>query len=83
MTKSLLKLRIITPEENFEADAEAVWLPGSEGPFTVLPSHAPLVAALVEGRLRWREDSEEKEFPVKGGAVLVENDMVTVCAERR
>lgn len=83
MTESLLKLRIVTPEETVEAAAEAVWLPGFEGPFTVLPSHAPLVAALVEGSLRWRKNSEEREIPVRGGSVLVENDVVTVCAERR
>ena len=78
-----MKLTILTPEGTaFEGDVERVSLPGTEGAFTVLRRHAPLIASLEAGRVAWMlPGGMAGEIPVGGGFVKVENDIITVCAE--
>lgn len=78
-----MKLKIITPNGTSEHTAEAIFLPGEYGAFEVLKGHAPIISTLVAGDVRWRaaSSSEEERFAVSGGAVMVENDVITVCAE--
>lgn len=45
-----MQLEIITPEQRiFSGEAEAVQLPGKEGRFQILDSHAPLISTLQAG----------------------------------
>lgn len=76
-----MELCIITPNGIERHQAEAVFLPGAAGPFEVLHSHAPIISTLVDGEIRWREGGEEKAFAIKGGAVMVRDNVITVCAE--
>ncbi|MCH5173134.1 MAG: F0F1 ATP synthase subunit epsilon [Bacteroidales bacterium] len=77
-----LTLKILTPDGTaFEGCADAVFLPGSMGPFEVLPSHAPIISSLVAGRLRWRDGSGESSVDVRSGAVRIMDNVITVCAE--
>ncbi|MCR5518890.1 MAG: F0F1 ATP synthase subunit epsilon [Bacteroidales bacterium] len=76
-----MKLQIITPGSVSEHDVEAVFLPGAQGSFEVLKSHAPIISTLVAGDVRWRSGGEESSFAVRGGAVMVENDIIKICAE--
>lgn len=47
-----LWLRVLSPEGLlFEGAVSRVTLPGSQGRFTVLPQHAPLLASLTRGNL--------------------------------
>lgn len=47
-----LWLRVLSPEGLlFEGAVSRVTLPGSQGRFTVLPQHAPLLASLTRGDL--------------------------------
>ena len=76
-----MTLQIITPESFSEHTAEAVFLPGAAGAFEVLKGHAPIISALSKGDIRWRDASGEHDRPVSGGMVMVENDIIKVCAE--
>ena len=76
-----MTLQIITPESFSEHQAEAVFLPGAAGAFEVLKGHAPIISALTAGDVRWRDASSEHNRPVSGGMVMVENDIIKVCAE--
>lgn len=76
-----MTLRIISAQEIlFEGSAKAVTLPGYAGSFTVLRNHAPLIAVLVKGNVRYIDDNDqEKHLQIKGGLVDVENNEVAVC----
>lgn len=78
-----MKLRIITPEKVlFEGESESVTFPGINGSFDVLPHHAPLITALQKGIIRYLVNGKEYEQPIDSGFVKIENDIVTVCAEK-
>ena len=78
-----LTLRILTPEGSaFEGPVDAVFLPGTSAPFEVLPGHAPIISSLTAGALRWRAAGEETQLDVRAGAVMVKDNVITVCAER-
>lgn len=76
-----MTLQIITPESVSEHTVEAVFLPGAAGAFEVLKGHAPIISALSAGEVRWRDASGEHAQPLQGGMVMVENDIIKVCAE--
>lgn len=64
----------------FRGEADAVTLPGAMGSFTVLKNHAPIIAVLSEGAVRYNsEENGENEIAVKGGLVDVIDNKVTVC----
>lgn len=78
-----MKVRIITPEKVlFEGEAESVTFPGINGSFDVLPHHAPLITALQKGIIRYLVNGKEYEQPIDSGFVKIENDILTVCAEK-
>lgn len=78
-----MKVRIITPEKVlFEGKSESVTFPGINGSFNVLPHHAPLITALQKGIIRYLVNGKEYEQPIDSGFVKIENDIVTVCAEK-
>ncbi len=77
-----MELQIITPNGSERHEATAVFLPGAAGAFEVLRGHAPLISTLVEGDIRWRgKDGVESSRPIASGAVMIENDIIKVCAE--
>lgn len=78
-----MKVRIITPEKVlFEGESGSVTFPGINGSFDVLPHHAPLITALQKGIIRYLVNGKEYEQPIDSGFVKIENDIVTVCAEK-
>lgn len=82
MTFKQLTLKILTPEGTaFEGPVAAVYLPGSLGSFEVLPGHAPIVSSLTKGEVRWRVDGSESALAVKGGAIMLKDNILTVCAQ--
>ncbi len=78
-----MKLEIITPSSTlFTGEVSLVQLPGLDGLFEILPSHAPLVAALKEGRVKVEDDQNEPQFfDIHGGVVEVSHDKVLLLAE--
>ncbi|MBR0286650.1 MAG: F0F1 ATP synthase subunit epsilon [Bacteroidales bacterium] len=77
-----IDLHILSPEGTLvKADVSLVSLPGIVSAFTVLPGHAPLVTALVEGDIRYVEAGAEKRLHIREGFVEVRSNQVKVCVE--
>ena len=78
-----MKLEIITPSSTlFTGEVSLVQLPGIDGLFEILPSHAPLVSALKEGRVKIEDGQNEPQFyDIRGGVVEVSHDKVLLLAE--
>ena len=77
-----LLLEIVTPERQaYSEEVDAVFCPGTEGEFGVLPHHAPLLSMLGVGELRIRKGADEEFFAIAGGFVQVRPDKVVVMAE--
>ncbi len=78
-----MRLEIITPTSTmFSGDVKLVQLPGIDGLFEILPSHAPLVSALKEGRVKIEDGQNEPQFyDIRGGVVEVSHDKVLLLAE--
>ncbi len=77
-----LTLKIITPEGTvYDGPAEHAVFPGEAGQFAVYPMHAPLVAALDKGDIRYYPPSGEARYAIEGGFAEVLNDVVTASVE--
>jgi F-type H+-transporting ATPase subunit epsilon len=77
-----LTLELATPTRLLvSAEVDEVVVPGSEGYFGVLPGHAPLLATLGIGELRYRVGREEYHVAVVGGFAEVRNDKVIILAD--
>ena len=60
-----MELEIISPGGVlFKGETDYVSFPGTAGSFDVLPHHAPMIAALEEGVIRYQPD-EKKEKKLK------------------
>ena len=78
-----MKLEIITPASTlFTGEVSLVQLPGIDGLFEILKSHAPLVSALKEGSVKVVDSqNQEQFFDIRGGVVEVSNDKILLLAE--
>ena len=78
-----MKLEIITPSSTlFTGEVSLVQLPGIDGLFEILKSHAPLVSALKEGRVKVVDDEDQTHFfDIRGGVVEVSHDKILLLAE--
>lgn len=78
-----MKLEILSPQKViYSGSAEAVTLPGTQGRFTVLDHHAPLIAALGKGKLAYRAQGRETELWIRGGFAEVRKNALAVCVEQ-
>ena len=77
------QFELVSPDHLLFSDAvESVVVPGTEGEFTMLADHAPLVTALRNGGvILVNGASESKQFAVFGGVAEVTNTSLTVLAE--
>ena len=75
-------LTIVTPEKIFyEDEVVSLIAPGSEGYLGVLTDHAPLITALVPGKLTVKDDkNQESFFAIGGGFMEVFKNQVTILA---
>jgi F-type H+-transporting ATPase subunit epsilon len=65
-----------------DAPVQSVTAPGVEGQFTVLAGHAPLVAELEIGEMRYRdEEGDEHILALHGGFLQVARDRTTLLAD--
>lgn len=56
-----MHLEIVTPEAVvFEAEVDAVRVPGFDGEFQMLNNHAPIVSTLTEGELKINLNSQSR-----------------------
>ncbi|MDE3016812.1 MAG: ATP synthase F1 subunit epsilon [Pseudomonadota bacterium] len=73
-------LNIIAPEKTlFEAEAEMVTIPGTEGVFGVLPRHVPFISSLKAGTIIIdMADGKQQKIEVTDGFAEVTPERVTV-----
>jgi len=77
------KFELVSPERLLvSADVEQVLVPGSEGDFTMLAHHAPLLTSLRPGLLEiGTGGTERRRYFVRGGFAEVGPSGLTVLAE--
>ncbi|MFM2385376.1 MAG: synthase subunit epsilon [Bacteroidota bacterium] len=80
-----MKLDIITPERKiYEGDVYGIVVPGVEGYFELLDNHAPIVAAIGNGKLKVLVDktgNNSEEYKVSGGFVEMSSNKTMVLLE--
>lgn len=78
-----MKLEIITPERHiYDGETALVQLPGSDGLFEILNNHAPMIAALGNGKVKVQTlDGKFEYFDIRGGVVEVLNNKILVLAD--
>ena len=78
-----MTLEIVTPEACLYT-GRAVWVsfPGSEGRFEVWPGHAPLIAALKGGEIRYKANGNDRKWIIAGGFAEIRDDRISACVEQ-
>jgi len=78
------QFELVSPDQLlYSAEVESVVVPGTEGEFTVLANHAPLVTSLRNGGvILVSGEQPSREFAVFGGVAEVTNSSLTILAER-
>ncbi len=75
-------LELVSPEQLlFTGEVESVVVPGSEGEFTVLKDHAPMMSTLKPGLVTIVEASTQRRLFVRGGFADVNPAGLTILAE--
>jgi F-type H+-transporting ATPase subunit epsilon len=76
---------LVTPSKKFVADAEVeeVFIPAFAGELNVLEGHAPLMATLETGVLRYRlkGDTSSQYVALSWGYLEISRDRITILAE--
>ncbi|MCD8138020.1 MAG: F0F1 ATP synthase subunit epsilon [Parabacteroides gordonii] len=81
-----MELEIISPAGIlFKDETDYVSFPGIAGSFDVLPHHAPMIAALEEGVIRYqtKEKETQQEIKIQSGFVDIKDDTLSVCIEEK
>ncbi len=83
MAESTFMLEIVTPEQILLRDeVQFMVAPGAEGELGIMKNHAPLVAALDIGVLRYNNTSgTQKNMALSGGFMEVIDNVARVLAE--
>ena len=79
-----MKLEISTPKETlFEGEVCSVQCPGKEGSFQILDNHAPMIALLVKGRVKYgiSGNATPQFIEINRGVLQVSNNIVTILSE--
>ena len=77
-----LTLRVITPERiALDTQVQSARVPGADGQLGILPRHAPMVAALDTGLLRYKAEGRERVLFVAGGFAEVRGDTLRVVTQ--
>lgn len=79
-----MQFDLVSPERNLvSVPVREVRLPGAEGDLTAMPGHAPAIVNLRPGLVTVvAADGAETEFAVTGGFAEINNESVTLLAER-
>ena len=81
---SKLKLDFVTPERLlYSKDVEQVIVPGSEGEFTILSDHSPIISSLKPGYIKIYEDLSDEPtiYFVTDGFVDMASNQLTILAQ--
>ena len=80
MVKSYLSIQIITPEGialKKEGLSAVNVLLDTDEPIGIRPGHAPLIAAIKPGIVKFRSPSQEGQFEVNSGILRIRNNLIT------
>ena len=79
----LFKFELVSPEDLLlSQDVQQVLVPGTEGNFTVLPGHAPMLSTMRPGVIDVTDEAgNEERIYVRGGVAEVNPNGLTVLAE--
>lgn len=79
----MFRLSIVTPEKVFfDGQIKSLMAPGTEGYLGILSHHAPLISALVPGKIEYRDaDDQLQVLAVSGGFLEVSNNVATILAD--
>ncbi len=81
MAGNTLKLEIITPEKiALSEETTSIVVPATDGLLGIWPDHAPLLAGLKPGLVKYKTASGEKIVVVAGGFIEVANNVVSIIA---
>ncbi|MGB0573540.1 MAG: ATP synthase F1 subunit epsilon [Hyphomicrobiales bacterium] len=78
------KLEFVTPEKSLlSSEVEQVIIPGSEGEFTILADHSPMISSLKPGLIRIYEDSSSDALTyfVTDGFIDMASNNLTILAQ--
>ncbi len=74
-------LNIVSPEGHvLKEEAEFVVIPGGAGELGILPNHAPLIAGLKIGVMRYSKENNVHRLAVSGGFAEIADNAVTILA---
>lgn len=77
-----MKLEIVSPNGIlFTGEIDNASFPGLAGSFDIMPHHAPMIAALGTGLIRFEDESKKQEQAIQGGFMEVKNDIISVCID--
>lgn len=77
-----MELEIISPKGIlFKGETDNVSFPGIAGSFDILPHHAPMIAALCKGAIRYQVNGKEEQQEIQSGFVQIKDDILSVCIE--
>ncbi len=76
-------LSIVTPEKVcYEAEVQSLVVPGTEGYLGILSNHAPLITALLPGRIEFADaENNVHLMAVSGGFLEVSRNRATILAD--
>ncbi len=81
MAGTTLKLEIITPEKvALSEESTSIIIPAIDGTLGIWPNHAPLLAGLKPGSIKYKTSEGLKIIVVAGGFVEVSNNVVSIIA---
>ena len=78
------KFEFVTPEKLlFSSEVEQVIIPGSEGEFTILAEHSPIISSMKAGLIRIYSDinSEPVVYFVTEGFIDMASNSLTILAQ--
>lgn len=79
----MLKFELVSPEKLlFSGEVTAVTVPGTEGDFTVMVDHAPVLSTLRPGVIVVTNDKSEEKIFVRGGFIEVNSSGASLLAEK-
>jgi F-type H+-transporting ATPase subunit epsilon len=78
-----MKIEIVTPDTTiYEGEVSLAQLPGIDGSFEILNNHAPMIAALKNGKVKVIDTKKAVLFfEIKGGVMEVLKNRILVLAE--
>lgn len=79
----MLYLKIVSPEKvEFAGEVESITMPGVNGSFQVLQSHAPIISILKDGTVVYVDSDGRHDLPIESGFVVVQKNKVSLCVEK-